>query len=292
MVIHFPAQLIVPLLALGASFFAATNNVLIRKGLDHGTRAEALFISLCTSILVYWLVLVAVDLAKEVWNVSALWFVGAGVLAPGAARILNVISLERIGVARTMPIAGIAPLFAVLLAVAFLDELFSFAILIGIFFIVFGIYVLSREKKENGKRFEKKDILYPLGSALCGGFSLLLSKQGLLSMDPFVGAAITATVALMVVSAYIVISKEAKREYPSKRLFFFAMLAGVCMVGGFTLNFTALEMGNVSVSAPLFGTFPLFATFLSHFLLKEHITGRIWLAAVLMVCGVIVITFV
>jgi len=95
-----------------------------------------------------------------------------------------------------------------------------------------------------------------------------------------------------VVSLYIVVSKEAKREYPSRRLFFFAMLAGACMVGGFTLNFTALEMGDVSVAAPLFGTFPLFATFLSHFLLKEHITGRIWLAAVFMVCGVAVITLV
>ncbi|MCH7648989.1 MAG: EamA family transporter, partial [Thaumarchaeota archaeon] len=54
-------------------------------------------------------------------------------------------------------------------------------------------------------------------------------------------------------------------------------------------NFSALKIGDVSVVAPVFSTFPLFGVFLRRFLLKEPITGRTWLGTIIIIVGVAVI---
>jgi uncharacterized membrane protein len=71
----------------------------------------------------------------------------------------------------------------------------------------------------------------------------------------------------------------------------FPVLAGCSAACAFFLNFTALQAGEVSVVAPIFSSFPLFGVFLSHFFLKEQITGRVWLGAAIIICGVALVQF-
>ena len=114
---------------------------------------------------------------------AAAIFVLVGILGPGIGRTLNTISIKRIGVSRTIPIGGIAPFFATLLAIAFLGEEYSIYLFLGMAFIIFGIFILSR-RKENGKRvFDKKDLFIPLIAAAFGGSSIAISKFGLAKLD-------------------------------------------------------------------------------------------------------------
>ncbi|MBU1015389.1 DMT family transporter [Patescibacteria group bacterium] len=288
--------MIVPILALISAFFIGVNSICISKGLDHGTRLQALFITLLVNNLVFWALLfffVGIQAGIQAYNISIIvWFLFLGLLGPSLGRMLNFSSFQRIGVARTMPIVGAAPLFATFIAIGFLGERFSFYILIGIFLIMLGIALLSREKNQKGDRAGKKDLLLPLLTACVFGLTIALSKKGLLILEnPLIAVTFTVTSALAAVLLYTVFSGKLKELKPVKPAFLFYTFAGIATSIAFLSNFTALSKGNVSLVAPMLATFPLFGVFLSHFFLQEGITKKIWLGAVIIVLGIIAVNF-
>ena len=138
--------------------------------------------------------------------------------------------------------------------------------------------------------FDKKDLLIPLGAAAFGGSSIALSKFALTALDnPIVGVGLTLGTALFVITGYMIGTKRIKTLRLTRGEVTFPVLAGCSMAAAFFLNFSALQIGDVSIVAPVFSIFPLFGVFLSHLLLKEQITGRTWLGAAVIVAGIAVI---
>ena len=279
-------------LALGSAFCVGLINVLMRKGLDSTSKTQAILVSLIVAASIFWTLSIALGKISLLFAPAAALFLLSGLFGPGIARTFNIVSLKRIGVSRTVPVSGTAPFFATVLAIFLLGEEFSLSIFLGIVLIIFGIFVLSR-RRENGVRvFDKKDLLIPLGSAFFGGFSIVVTKKAISMLDdPIVGITIALTTALLVLLLFFVGAKRLKNVNLKKEEIAFPVLAGCAMAGGFFLNFTALQMGDVSIVAPVFSTFPLFGVFLSHFFLREQITGRTWLGAVIIVAGIARIQF-
>ena len=279
------------LLALGSAFFIGLNNVLTRKALDFTSQAQAILVSVGVATTIFLCINVAFRNIPLFFVPGALLFFFAGALGPGIGRTLNITSAKRIGVARTIPVVGTAPFFAAILAILFLKEAYSLYLFLGMALIVFGIFVLSRRKNAQGKRvFDKKDLLLPLGSAVCGGVSIAVTKVALGFLDnPVVGVGLTLGAALFVILGYIVGTRQLHHFRVMHKGSLFPFLGGFSMATAFFLNFSALQMGDVSVVAPLMSTFPLFGVFLSHFFLHEQITGRTWLAAIIIVLGIAVI---
>lgn len=266
------------------------NNVLIKKGLDSTSRGQAILVSLSVATSIFLIANVVLGKIHLFFVPGALLFMIAGFLGPGIGRTLGITSTKRIGVSRTIPIVGTAPFFASILAILFLGEEYSLYLFAGMAFIVFGIFLLSR-RKENGRRvFDKKDLLIPLAAAVFGGSSIAISKVAIgVIADPIVGVALALSTALFVVLGYIIGTSRFHHFRIAHRGSLFPVLAGFSMASAFFLNFSALQIGDVSVVAPVFSTFPLFGVFLSHFFLKEQITGRTWLAAAIIVFGIAVI---
>ena len=277
------------LLALASAFFVGLSNVLIRKGLDLGTKMQAIFLSLVTSTIIFWILAILFGDLHLLLVPAAVLFVVAGLLGGGMGRMLNITSIERIGVARTLPITGVAPFFATIVAILFLGEEYSFYLFFGAVLILFGIYVISR-RASNGAVFDKKDLLLPLTAAMFGGFSIAITRKALLVLgDPFIGLAIAGTAALILALVYILASGQIRYVRPAVSAGKIFILAGLAGSAAFFLNFSALKIGDVSMVAPVFSTFPLFAVLLSHLFLKEEITARIWLGAVIIILGIAVI---
>ncbi len=281
------------ILALSAAFFFALSNVLISKGLDKGTILQAVFVSLLVNTAVLWtLSLAFVDL-QLFMTTAIIWFILAGILAPGLGRVFNFSAINHLGVSISSPIIGLSPLFSVFVSIVFLKEPFSLLIFGGVFLIILGIYILTLGR--NHKKFDKKYLLLPLGAALFYGLAIPLNKLGLLNIgNPILAATITSTTSLFIILVYLSAVKGLKRLKLTRHATIFYTLSGLATVMAFTLHFTALNLGNVSMIAPLVSTFPLFAVILSHLLLrhKERITLHVWLGALVVVSGVIVISIV
>lgn len=278
------------LLALSSAFFIGLNNVLTKKALDSTSIGQAILVSLVVATSIFLIANIVLGKIPLFFVPGAYLFFLAGLFGPGIGRTFNVISAKRIGVSRTIPITGTAAFFATILAILFLGEQSSLYVFLGMAVIVFGIFVLSR-RKENGKRiFDKKDLLFPLVSALGGGISIAISKVAIDAVgDPMVGVALTLGAALFVVFGYII----GTRRFYHFKIFhkgsIFPVLGGFSMASAFFLNFSALQIGSISVVAPVFSTFPLFGVFLSHFFLNEEITSRTWFATAIIVSGIVII---
>ena len=278
--------------ALTSAFFIGLSNVLIRKGLDRGSRIQAIVFSLLSSVAIFWTLVFLFGNIALLVTFAIAWFLLAGLLGPGIGRALSITSLERIGLARTIPIVGIAPFFAVIVAIGILGESFSFLIFLGMAVIIFGIFLLSKDNIEK-KLFKKRDIFLPLGSALFGGFSIAITKRGLQDLtDPLIAETLVGTMALLVVLSYAIWSgKILELRTSSFSSIKFPLLAGASLSTAFLLNFNALSYGEISIVAPIMSTFPLFGVLLSFVFLKEKITEGMWLGIIFILAGISFIQF-
>jgi len=240
----------VAFLALTSAFFIGLSSVLIQKGLSRGSRTQAIVFSLIVSVAIFWTLVFLFGDVRLLAGFAIVWFLLAGLLGPGIGRALNITSLQRIGVARTIPITGVAPFFATIVAIGILGERFSLLVFLGMASIIFGIFVLSKWSVEK-KAFKKGDILLPLGSAFFGGLSMAITKRGFQEFsDPLGAAALAGTMALLVVLLYVLWSKKTSQLSASSFSDIkFSLLAGVSLAAAFLLSFSALKLGEVSIVA-------------------------------------------
>ena len=129
--------------ALLVALFFAARNILVRSSQEHTTPLVSTFIiTLVTGAFLLPFTLYEWSGSLINWT-GIFWFFLGGVTAPGLALLLYFVSIQRIGVARSSPIASIQPLISLFIAVAFLGERPSIPVYIGSFLVVGGVVVLT-----------------------------------------------------------------------------------------------------------------------------------------------------
>lgn len=131
-------------LALTAALGFASSAVFARLGLQHMRPTTGVFISLLVGIAITMALALALHW-DDILALSAIafaWFLLYGVLNFTAARLLNFMSVNKIGVSRAAPIIGGAPLFTAAIAVSIGTESVNLYILAGTIIIVAGIALI------------------------------------------------------------------------------------------------------------------------------------------------------
>ena len=133
------------ILAITAACCWSVMGILARLGLQSGIRASTgTFISTISSLLLLATLALALNF-DDVLNLSwitFLWFGLIGIITYVMGRQFNYNSIQRIGVNKASSLFASAPLFAMVLAVSFLDESVNIAIITGTLTIVGGLYLV------------------------------------------------------------------------------------------------------------------------------------------------------
>ena len=133
------------ILAITAAFCWSISATLARLGLQSGIRASSgTFLSTISSLLLLVALALAInfdDVLNLLW-IAFLWFGLIGIINYVMGRQFNYISIQRIGVNKASSLFSSAPLFAMILAVIFLDESVNVAIITGTLTIVGGLYLV------------------------------------------------------------------------------------------------------------------------------------------------------
>src|SRR5688572_13931802 len=108
--------------AIQAALCFAISHILIRRGLVTSNALTGSNISLGLSALTMWIVAPFFLTWSSFLTSAAFYFVAAGIFAPGLGRTFVYMGIERIGVARSVPISNASPLFASLFAVLLVGE--------------------------------------------------------------------------------------------------------------------------------------------------------------------------
>lgn len=279
-------------IALLSAMGWAGDAILVRMGARTSNIYGAAFLSYCVSAICLWSYILVSYPLHLLWSPATTYFLLSGCLQPLLTRLLYYIGITRLGVSRAGPLRGTSPLFALVLAVLFLNEQPTPPVYAGTALIVASVWLISSRGNGEGE-WKLFDIIFPLGAAFTGAVSQNLRKGGLLLFpDPYVGAAIATTTSLVIFAVSLLVMGRIRLIKPERQSLPFFGSAAFISATAQVLNFAALSMGEVSAMAPLLDSTPLFTVLFSAIFLRdlEKVTARIVLGVLLMLTGAIIIT--
>jgi uncharacterized membrane protein len=266
----------------------------IRKGLKHSTPTTSALTYLVINTAILWIIVILQHPLGSVLSEGTIYFVLAGVAAPGIAARFRDTGISRIGVTLTSPIVGTTTFISMLLAVFVLGEKLTLLIMLGAVLIFVGVTLLTRGGSQVD--WQKRDLVYPVAAAVLFAVSTNMRKIGLARMEsPVVGAAITSLVSLITLLVFIVASRVRGSnawavDLDPRALKYFGF-AGFISSIAFLLYFMALNSSYIVKIQPITGANPLFALIFSYIFLRdvERVNRQATLATLLIVSGIVLI---
>ena len=266
-------------------------HILIRRGLVGSNAMTGSFISLSMSAAILWLLFPFFAPLSALWTPVSLVFVTAGIFAPGIGRTLSYVGIEKIGVARSVPIANSSPIFASVFAVLFLAEAWVPQNIVGTLLVISGVIILSVAKPAQGE-WRKLDVIYPLIGAMAFGASAILRKAGLGYVDiPVMAAAVTAGSAALFSLALLQFRGGKDAFKLTRRSAAWLFTAGLVNTAAMLSVFYALSHGKVVIVEPLVSSNPVLTLLLTAIFLRdlEAINMRVIIGALLTVTGTVLV---
>ncbi len=280
--------------ALANAFTFALHNMLAKKALRYSNPATGVITSLVINIIFLWgLSILFVPLAP-LGTASILIFVAVGFFQPGLTRLLTYKGIDALGVAITDPIRATTPLFSAMMAIIFLDEKITLAIVFATLMIIAGITLLSWRSGSMKLAGSAVFLWYPIAASVLAGASQVVRKFGLAAVPhPILAAAVTATTSLVVSLLTLwYVEKSQETWKMNRQCFWWFLAAGITISLSMICIYYALDLGKVSVVIPISSTGPFFSLIFTAFFLRdvEKVTLRIICAAAMIVGGVLLIT--
>ena len=274
-------------LAAASAFLFGGMTVFVRIGLGTGAPAE---VGTFFTILPACAVTGLAAIARSEWDVTSAWpFVLAGLLAPGIAQILFTFGVRDAGASRTSVTVGTAPLFAVAIALVFLDEPLVAGLLVGAALIVGGGVLLASDRARPA-HFRRIGLLFALlGTLAFATRDSLIRWLGTKAADVDPGlATFTTMLTGTTVALLFVLQSRKPLTVRAARAF---LPAGLCYGLSYVLLFEAFYRGRVSVVSPIVATESLWGVVLSWLVLRksENVDARLVAGAVLIVSGGVLI---
>lgn len=290
--------------AVGTALTFAITEISLRNSLQSASLVTVSMLVLLVQSLVLTGFILFTGKFSEMRFPGIMWFALAGLGNPIFHMVFYFLGIQRIGIARSAPLKGSAPVFAVVFAFGILGERLALLQYFGIAMVVGGILVISTEgwsriQAPSLSHSSKKDdltsgspnklyYLFPVLAGLMGGIASTLFKISMSEMpSALLGVWIGSTEGLLLFPLIALLFPPRQRYQFSLAALRWAILAGVFASAAMYGLVLSIGMGQVSVVFTLAQTSPVFVIALSALFLRrvERVTLRVILGAVLTVGG-------
>jgi drug/metabolite transporter (DMT)-like permease len=275
------------LLAATSAFLFGAMTVFVRMALRRGVSAEA---GTLFTILPACAVTAVAAAAHGSGDFAGAWpFVIAGLLAPGVAQILFTFAVRDAGASRTSVTVGTAPLFAVAIALVFLDEPLVAGLLLGAALIVSGGILLASDRARP-EHFRRIGLVFALvGTLAFATRDSLIRWLGTEATE--VDPALATFVTMLTGTTVSLLFVWWTRTELTRRAALALLPAGLSYGLSYVFLFEAFYRGRVSVVSPIVATESLWGVLLSWLVLRksENVDARLVAGAGLVVAGGVLI---
>ena len=270
-------------LALVSALLWSVASVLMALG-SHRLHVLPLNLIRCTvSSAFFWVLLPfygGVEAFRTVPSSAWLWLVVSVLILLVVGDTLYFRSLNLAGVSWAMPVAGVNPLWAILLAALFVDEPLTWSLLLGALLVVAGVTLLSRPEMHstNGQAIEpaalRKGLLVALLVSLLWGAGQVTLKPATAGMHSVVANSIRQPLAMFILLAINLRTGLWKElRHLDRRSWALILLASLVGTGVGTLFFVmAIQTLGAGRTAVITSTSPLLAIPFSMAMLRERPT--------------------
>ena len=191
------------------------------------------------------------------------------------------------------PIANSSVIFTILLSVIFFKEVLSGSQIFSIIFIILGIILISINFNDlkNSHIFEiSSGVPYALVTCLLWGIMFALIKTPVMIIGPVLTSFIIEFGILMCSGIHLKISKISFAVPDHKTLFYIFIVAFFGAVATLSFNM-GVVVCSVSIVTVLSNSNPLVAALYGRFVYKEKLSLQQWIALLLILTGIICMSF-
>ena len=293
--------------ALGAALSWTISAVLYKKALLKTKPISANIVRLvCTSaILLTCLVIIGKFRVLTSLPLYAVFLASlSGIIGLGFGDTLYMVSLKLIGVARAVPVTCIYPLFNLLWAVFLLGEPVTLPVVLGAIMIVFGIWLLGKEKEKGISETHGKNLVRGVVSALATAMmwsvsiammdmAVTLPETSSLDNALAINTIRTTAIAVSLLTLSPVIDRDSGFLRMQRKTLAALILGGIIALGlgWFSLAFSFLHTSEAR-AVPLSSPTPLFSTLSAIVFLHERVTAKNAVGSTMIVVGVFLIFMV
>ncbi len=279
------------LYALGSAFLFSLAIQNQKSALAHLDDLSGTFVSVLTMTVLFWLIAIW-TIEWTFWASGALiYFIAAGVLFPALGQRFQIASVKHVGPALTSAIGAFLPLFATVPAILFLNETLTLPQCLGMALLVGGLLLAAVGRGVSWRTKAFYLLLIPLGAALVRAIAQPLTKAGYnVLSEPLFGAVVVASVSTGVVFFMVLTMGSVRRVTTVGRGHALFAVNGVLSGLGILGLQLSLASGNVSLTASLVSTTPIWTLVLGAFVFKNE-ELRWWhgVVAVLVCVGAVLI---
>jgi bacterial/archaeal transporter family protein len=281
-------------LALFAAIFAALTSILAKIGMDQVNSNLATAIRTVVVLIMSFVVVMVTGQGSTITDISntALLFILLSGLATGLSWLFFFRALAIGDVSKVVPIDKASIVLTIILSILILGEAAAPKILIGGALIAIGTFVLIGKNKENKRVSGHTYIVYAIIGAVFAALTSILAKIGMEGVDSNV-ATFLRTIVILVFAWAIVLFQRTYREMKkiTKKGYLFLVLSGAATGLSWLCYFAAIEIGEVSVVAPIDKSSVVITMILSFIILKEKATKQTIIGGIIIAIGTAILAF-
>jgi len=278
-------------LALLSAVFSSLTAIFGKKGLRETNSHVATFVRTGMVLLYVWGFAFFLGVQTKITDISprSLLFLLLSGCATGVSWLCYYKALSIGEVSRVTAIDKSSILITMLIGMSLLGERVTAAKVMGLLVIAAGTYLMIGKVKE-GKG--KRCLFYASISAVFAALTSILAKVGLGEVDANLGTAIRTGV-VFIFSGIMLFPTGAIKELTKikKRDILFLLFSALTTSLAWLFYFNALRMGEASVIAPLDKLSTVITILFSVLFLKEKISRKMIIGAVIMTLGTILTLF-
>lgn len=277
------------LFALGSAFFAGLTSVVAKCGIKKtdSTVATAIrtgVVLICSAVMVTivgsWGGITNID------TKSRIFLVLSGI-ATGASWLCYFKAISIGDVNKVVPLDKSSTVLAAVIAVIFLGESVTAPKITGLIAVAVGTYMMIGKKDGAG---EKKRGLgwffYGSLSAVFAALTSVLAKVGIENVESNLAATVrTAVVLVMAWLTVLVTGKGKLVKETTKKELLFIVISGILTGASWLCYYRALQLGEVSVVAPIDKLSILVSVAFSYIVFKEKLTLKSFMGLMIIVVG-------
>ena len=274
-----------------SALFAGLTSILAKCGIrktnsDFATALRTIIVLLFAWVMVW--ITGAQSGLRDISTKTAVFLVLSG-LATGASWLCYFRALQLGDVNKVVPVDKSSTILTILFSIVILHETDDLAVrLAGTVLIGLGTWLMIEKRGSEEKQTQGAWLLFAVLSAVFAALTSVLGKIGIENIDSDLGTALRTCVVLVMAWIVVAVKPGGRAKYATTgRELCFIALSGLATGASWLCYYRALQLGDVSIVAPIDKLSILVSIAFSAVVFHERLTKRAAVGIALIVVGTV-----
>lgn len=274
-----------------SALFAGLTSILAKCGIrktnsDFATALRTIIVLLFAWVMVW--ITGAQSGLRDISTKTAVFLVLSG-LATGASWLCYFRALQLGDVNKVVPVDKSSTILTILFSIVILHETDDLAVrLAGTVLIGLGTWLMIEKRGSEEKQTQGAWLLFAVLSAVFAALTSVLGKIGIENIDSNLGTALRTCVVLVMAWIVVAVKPGGRAKYATTgRELCFITLSGLATGASWLCYYRALQLGDVSIVAPIDKLSILVSIAFSAVVFHEWLTKRAAVGLALIVVGTV-----